>query len=187
MKDSEKRLITSLGSLVCVAGAIYIYASWISPEIVEIQKARSEKQAVHKIRADYESVLQEKIRVIARYQDLVAIQEVFSRVVPQGENMPSFLNQLYGLASLNDVSINSMTFNTLPLQTQKESSLIRPHGTIQATIRSTSTYEDMKKYLNAIETNIRIMNITAINITDGFKEDPILSYTITVETYYLAQ
>jgi len=41
--------------------------------------------------------------------------------------------------------------------------------------------------LGALETNIRLINVTAINITEGFMENPILSYTITIEAYYQTQ
>ncbi len=187
MKDSEKRLITSLGSLVFIASALYVYASWISPEIAVIQKERSRQHVLNETLVNYEAVMQEKIRIIAKYQDLSATEQVFAKVIPQNPNVPSFLNQLYGLADLNNVLISAIEFSELPLQIKQEGSLVKPHGTVQATIRCTSTYEDMKKYLNAIQTNIRIMNITAVNISEGFKDSPLLSYSITVETYYLTK
>ncbi len=187
MKGSEQRLITSLGSLALIAGALYIYASWISPEFNEIQKMRGEKQALNNVLSDYEAIMQKKISVIARYRDLTGVQEVFSKVMPATQEKPSFLNQLYGLASLNGVLISAIDFSELPLQIRAGDSLVRPYGTIQATIRGNSTYDNLKKYLGALQANVRIMNITAVNITDGFKDSPMLSYTITVETYYLAQ
>ncbi|MFA4999125.1 MAG: hypothetical protein WC519_00020 [Parcubacteria group bacterium] len=187
MKESTKRLIVLLGSLVFVAGALYVFAKLISPKFSEIQTLRGQRQSISALLADYETAIQEKNRVLARYENVSALRSVFSEVVPPTEDVPSFMNQLYGLAKLNEVTVDSIEFQELSLQTTSAGSLAKPYGTVQATIKCASKYENMKAYLSAIETNIRLMDVTSINITEGFDNDPILVYTMTVSAYYLAE
>jgi hypothetical protein len=115
------------------------------------------------------------------------MEDVFNEVVPDKPNVPSFLNQIYGLAKLSDVSVDSINFQEMPLQVAEEGSLVRPYGSIQATVKCSSNYEDMKTYLSAIETNKRLMDTKIISIDGGFVDKPELSYTITVEAYYLSE
>ena len=187
MKDPIKRLIVSLGSLVFIAGSLYVFASLINPTFAEIQKLRGTRQAITTLIADYEAVVEARNAILIRYEDMADLQDAFSEAMPSEENIPSLLNQLYGLAVLNEVAVDSIDFQKLPIQIAEEDSLVKPYGTIQATIRCVSDYENMKRYLGALETNMRLMNVTMVNITEGFTEDPILSYTITIEAYYQTQ
>jgi Tfp pilus assembly protein PilO len=184
MKDSAKRLYVSLGSLIFISAALYVYSSFINPEFAEIQRLRGERQGQMTLLADYQATIEETNRVIARYESVSALQDVFSEAVPQKENIPSFLNQIYGLAVLNNVLVDSVEFQYMPTQSTSATSLVRPFGTIRATVRCASGYDDIKNFTKAIETNVRLMDIYAVNITEGFRDDPILAYTLTVDTYY---
>ena len=187
MQGSTKRLVISLGSLIFITGSIYVFAALINPAFGEIQELRGEKQAIMTLLTDYDEAIEAANSVLSRHKGLANLQNTFSAVIPLEANIPSLLNQLYGLASLSGVTVDAITFQELPIQTARENSLVRPYGTIQATIKCVSNYESMKKYLGALETNARLMNITAINITGGFEANPILSYNITIEAYYQTQ
>jgi len=187
MKESTKRLVVSLGSLFFIASSLYVFAILINPMLAEIQKLRSTKQATIILLADYEAAIKALDDVLARYKDKAVLQDTFSAIIPPEENIPSLLNQIYGLASLKEVLVDSVEFQKLPAQIMEAEPLVRPRGVIQATIRCVSNYENMKRYLGALETNVRLINIMAVNIVEGFKEDPILSYTITIEAYYQTQ
>jgi len=187
MQGSTKRLVISLGSLIFITGSIYVFAALINPAFGEIQELRGEKQAIMTLLTDYEEAIEAANSVLLRHKGLANLQNTFSAVIPLEANIPSLLNQLYGLASLSEVTVNVITFQELPIQIARENSLVRPYGTIQATIKCVSSYENMKKYLEALETNARLMNITSVNITGGFEANPVLSYTITIEAYYQTQ
>jgi len=187
MQESTKRLVISLGSLVFIAGSLYVFTTLINPTFAEIQELRGKRQATTTLLANYEAAVEAANSVLARYEGLTALQNTFSVVVPLEASIPSLLNQLYGLASLSEVAVDSITFQELPIQTARENSLVRPYGTIEATIKCTSNYENMKKYLRALETNARLINITSLNIAEGFETNPVLSYTVTIEAYYQTQ
>ena len=187
MKDPLKRLIASLGSLVLIIASLYVVVSLISPTFKEIQKLREKKYATTIVIADYEAAIKARDNIISRHKDLVALQEAFSRVLPPEKDISSLLHQLHGLAVLNNVTIDSINFQKPPIQIAKADSLIKPYGTIQATIRCVSNYENMKRYLDSLETNLRLINIKTINITEGFRQNPILLYTLVIEAYYQTQ
>jgi len=187
MKESTKRLVVSLGSLFFIASSLYVFAALINPMLAEIQRLRGTKQATIILLTDYEAAIKALDSVLAQYKDKAFLQDAFSTILPPEENIPSLLNQLYGLANLKGVLVDSVEFQKLPAQIMETDPLVKPRGVIQATIRCVSNYENMKRYLGALETNIRLINITSVNITEGFKEDPILSYTITIEAFYQTQ
>jgi hypothetical protein len=188
MKQSTKRLYVSLGSLVLIAGSLYVYATLIKPEFLEIQTLRGERQAQSRLLADYKTTIEETNRVLAKYESVSVLQDNFSEVIPPSENIPSFLNQVYGLASLNNVFIDSIEFQYLPIQSVPAGSLIKPFGTLRALVTSSSNYEDMKGFISSLETNIRLMDIDSINISEGaIGSDPMLSYTLVVDAYYQTQ
>jgi Tfp pilus assembly protein PilO len=185
IKESTKRLAVSMGSLVLIALSLYVYSSLISPQLSELQELRGKRQATLAALSDYETAIQEKNRVISRYQSVEPLQSVFDEVVPPDQSIPSLLNQLYGLAKLNNIFVDSVEFQEMPLQTTTSRSLVKPYGTIQANIKCASDYESMKAYLAAIETNVRLMNVRTVTVTEGFGDNPTLSYTIAVEAYYI--
>lgn len=188
MKSSAKRLYVSLGSLVFIAGALYVYATLIRPEFSEIQALRGERQAQSVLLADYKTTIEETNRVLAKYESVSALQEIFSEVVPPNENIPSLLNQVYGLASLSNVLVDSIEFQYLPIKSVSAGSLIRPLGTLRVSATCVSGYEDMKSFISSLETNVRLMNVDVINISEGATgEDPMLAYTLTVDAYYQTQ
>ena len=187
IKESTKRLAVSMGSLLLIVGSLYVYSSLISPQLSALQELRGKRQATMALLSDYETAIQEKNRVISRYQSVETLQSVFDEVVPPDQNVPSLLNQLYGLAKLNDIFVDSVEFQEMSLQTTTSKSLVKPYGTIQANVKCSSDYAAMKNYLGAIETNVRLMNIRTVTVTEGFGDNPTLSYTITVEAYYLTE
>jgi Tfp pilus assembly protein PilO len=187
MKESTQKLLVSLGSMLLIVASLAVFAGSISREISAIKELRSKRQATEELLVNYETAIQETNKIIAKYQNMEGMGETLNEVVPSKPDVPSFLNQIYGLAKLSDVSVESIGFQEMPLQVSEEGSLIRPYGSIQATVNCLSSYENMKTYLGAIETNKRLMNTKAVNIEDGFAEDPELSYIITVEAYYLSE
>lgn len=184
MKESAVRLYTSLGSLLMIVASLYVYSSFISPEIAEVQRIRGEKHAQELLLGNYEGMIGETNRIIGKYESLAALRDIFSEALPLEEDIPSFLNQVYGLAELNNVLVGSIDFQYLPIQTAEAGSITKPIGSIRATVRCASDYENMKNFMSAIETNVRLMDIAAVDIGEGFKADPTLAYTLTVDTYY---
>jgi Tfp pilus assembly protein PilO len=187
MNTSTKKLIVSLGGLLLVVGSLGIFIGSIMPQISTIKELQGKRQATADLLENYGEAIQETNRIISKYQSVDNLDTVFSEVIPEKPDVPSFLNQVYGLAKLNDVFIDLIDFQEMPLQVAEEGSLIQPYGSVRASIRCVSDYEEMKSYLNAIETNTRLMNVKLINIDGGFTSEPKLSYTITVEAYYLPE
>jgi len=75
-------LAVSMGSLVLIALSLYVYSSLISPQLSELQELRGKRQATLAALSDYETAIQEKNRVISRYQSVETLQSVFDEVVP---------------------------------------------------------------------------------------------------------
>ena len=93
--------------------------------------------------------------------------EKLDYVVSSGQNLASVLNQIYLLASLQNLSIQNFSISSTGGVTTVGLGL------------GNSTYEIFKKFLAAAENNIQIMDVTDLNLAaDG------TSFTVTIKTYY---
>lgn len=185
MSQSTNRLIISLSGLVFLLSSLYFYTTFISPQFVEIQELRSKQVALVNRFNEYEEAINNQDNRINEFKRSEKLQASLTQILPTAPNVPILLNQLYGLAELNNILIDSIEFQPQPLKIDRSDSLARPHRAIRAIVKASGSYEEMKNYLNSIEANVRLMRIVSINIGDGFKRDPVLSYVIAVEAYYL--
>jgi len=184
MKDSTKRFYSLIASFAMAIGALFVYTTMINPVLTEVQNLRGERQAKQNTFDDYKETIEATNSVLARTRSLSALTEAFNQSLPSSESIPSLLNQLYGLARLNNVIVTSIDFQTLPIEVTSPDSIAKPLGKIRSTIKCVGNYADMKDYAKSLETNIRLMDIDSLDIADGNRQNPSLVYTITVDAYY---
>ena len=184
MKDSTKRFYSLIASFAMAIGALVVYTTMISPAFMEVQELRGERQAKEDTYNDYKETIEATNSVLARSQSLSALTDAFNQSIPSSESIPSLLNQVYGLAKMNNVSVGSIDFQTLPIAIVPSDSIIQPLGKVRTTVKCVGNYSDMKNYVRALETNVRLMDIDSLDVSDGNKPNPALIYTITVDAYY---
>ncbi|MDD4930992.1 MAG: hypothetical protein PHG66_02430 [Candidatus Colwellbacteria bacterium] len=184
MKDSTKRFYGLLASFGMALGALIVFATLVVPAFQETQQLRGDKQAKQNEYDDYKKTIEETNKVISRSQSISALKEAFSQSVPTTEDIPSVLNQIYGMAKLNNVLVSAVDFQSMAIDPIKEGDIIKPTGKVRVTVKAISNYSDMRNFTRALETNVRLMDIYTFDISEGNKKDPILSYAITVDAYY---
>lgn len=188
MKASTQRFYSLLLSLVFVLGSVFAYVSFIGPEIQKIASLRGEKIAVESTLSDYQKAVDETNKLLSRYKSLADLESSFASAIPTTEEIPSLINQISGLAKLNKITVSSIDFQYPPLDTKKQSELIKPFSTIRTSVKFSGTYLDMKNFIAALESNVRLMDVASISISDGGKKNnPVLSYALTVDAYYQSQ
>jgi Tfp pilus assembly protein PilO len=184
MKDSTKRFYSLMASFAMAIGALVVYTTMISPTLAEIQTLRGERQAKQNTYDDYRKTIETTNAVLARSQSLSTLTDTFNQSIPESESIPSLLNQLYGLARLNNVIVSAIDFQVLPTEVAPKDSIVRPLGKVRATVKCIGNYDDMKDYAKAIEANVRLMDIGSLDVSDGNKNNPSLIYAIAVDAYY---
>ena len=184
MKSSTYRLLSILGSCFLLIAAVIVYSNLVHPAYNEIQKLRDQRAANLNLLQEQGEAINAVNRLLSEYQSLAQIQENISMVLPNKEGVPSVINQLQGLAKINNLNIESLSLQYPPLKASTDT-LIKPLGTLRATIRLNGDYKDLRPFLGDIETNIRLIDVYSLGIEGGgIPGKNKLIYNLVLDTYY---
>ncbi len=185
LKDSTKRLYSSLLSVTLVAGSLYVFISMVIPSYNFTQELRAEKASKEKILVEYKKALEETNRLRATYSSIEQFQSQLNQFLPIKEDLPPVVNQVYGLAALNEVVLSGMDFQIRASETSaSKKSLVYPNSGIAISTRVTGNYDNVKRFIGDLETNLRLFDVSSINISGGGKKDAKLEAALTFDTYF---
>ena len=117
MKASTKRLLVLLGSAVLIFGALIVYVVMLKPEYVRIQELRGELRSSQDLYVaqseaiDYANNLYGKNKA-----DIDQIQNDLSLALPDKQEVASVVYQIQAISSLNNIAIDSINLDNLPVQ-----------------------------------------------------------------------
>lgn len=183
MNPALKRLIGVTLSLGFFLGAVGVFSGLIVPESVRIQELRGERDALATLLEEENARLEAVMRLFEQFGNLTNLGGTLSMALPAKEEVPSVVNQLQGAAKASGVTISSLDISLPPVKPTNSKNFVRPLGEVQITFTLTGDYESIKKYLDAIETNIRIMDLESLGLQGGTETDT-MSYNIVVKAYY---
>ena len=121
-------------------------------------------------------------RLVNQYNERLIDIETFSKVVPEGENIPELLVGLEDLASISGLAFISVNFKTEDFKTSEFKTLIME-------IKVKGSYLAFKNYLQSMEKSLRIFDVTLVSFT-GVGPGQInvnlnnLDFNLLVKTYY---
>ena len=178
--------------VVFVLIVVLCFTFLIWPKITNIQDLRSilipSKQNLVKVKNGY---LQSLKSSEVDYNKIGSeeITKVFE-ALPDKIDIPSMLVELEALAKSNDMTMMAVDVATedVNLLETDISEIVKQKttGTVKLARISLSlsgdNYEDLKKYLNDIEYNLRIMDVQSITFSPDFQ-----SIALNLRTYYLEQ
>ncbi len=183
MSSAAKRLISVLASFGFIIGAGIVFFSLIIPSSQSIQQLRGERSSIKALVEEERATIESAERLLSRYEDISNLQENLSLALPPSERIPGVVNQLQGITKTTGVLIESLDIQILPIRSDAKGQVANPIGTIQVTMTVKGTYEGIKAYIEAVQTNIRVMDVNSLRVEDGADKD-VLTYTLVVDTYY---
>jgi len=146
---------------------------------------------------DLGAQIKEKEQTLASRQealeDLKELEESYNRakvkvkdipdILPKEEQVPELLVQLDALAKENNMGLASI--NITP-GAEAEEALYK---SLSISAGVAGSYSNLKKYLDSVEKNMRLIDITSIDFSaiPVVEEGPldIFSYTVNMRTYYI--
>lgn len=184
IKPSTQRLAIILGSFLLMVGTVYVLASYVYPTFLEIQILRAERQVRIDLKRTQDDA-EKKIGDLARqYASLATTQEAFSIMLPIGPNSPMLLNQLQGLARNNSLRVSNIAFQYQPVK-PGGNTLVRAMGVLRATVALNGRYEDLRNFISHLETNVRIIDLSSLQISGGsIPRKDTFDYTLIADAYY---
>lgn len=192
MKQSTKRFISLVLSLVMMMAAFVVYVDLIKGAYDEVQGKKADILSRQELAASQRAIIERVRRQIETYKGEEAIVQNISLVLPPAPQMGEVLNQISGLARANFLSPQTFLASTPVIKTlvshpsgQKEKSLVKPVGIITFQIKFIGSYDQLKKFLSQLETNIRLIDIQSLSIQPiKTSKDNLYSFELMVATYY---
>jgi Tfp pilus assembly protein PilO len=145
----------------------------------------------------------EKLNLIRQILDSKKTSvERLKQAIPTTELKPELLSIMENIASQNGLVLNSINIDTAAQEvvvpgesTEGTGSEVVSFKKIMVNVRTSGNYWAFKSWLNAIESSLRITDISRILFSVSAKEsesgelesniDPIMDYTVDMTTYYL--
>lgn len=192
MQQGSKRLFSMVVTLVCVIAAFVIFFQFVRPAYLEAQDVRAQVIARENLLEAQSQAIEQVQQLIQKYRSDAAVQQTVSQVIPSKPEVGSALYQLASIASQYGIQFQSTTAQTPQLSIAANAraasstvGAVRPLGVATFQVRFVARYEDLKEFLGKIEGNVRIMDVTAISITQGTTPG-LLAVDLSVSTYYQA-
>ena len=189
MKASSKRILSILASGFFFIMAVVIYALFIRPEYDNVQRLRSEVASRAQAVEQQKDVVKQIQRLLQEYQGVARLQETLSLALPQESGVAEALNQLNGAAQIGGLAIQSAGVQSLAIRPSSASiKSAKGIGTLRFNAKISGDYDQIKRFLQMLETNIRLMDVKSLKIESGV--DPTQKsvqkylYNITVDAYY---
>lgn len=134
--------------LILVFILIFYFLSW--PAYQQIQNTKK----LIKIKQDALDTLQ-------MLKELPALDKI-DKILPDNPKIPELLVQLESLAQTHGMILKSIDFNK---------------DELTAKMQIAGTYQNFKKYLKAVENNLRLLDITNLSFENN-------DFNLTIKSYY---
>lgn len=192
MKYTARRNISlALSSVFLVLTLIVIFV-WAWPafkEVGELNKKINEEKSQYD--TQYKAVQIAK-SIIDQYKSLISVSQTISLSIPRGTEIQNLLAQLDNITIQSGLSLQSINFENvgalIPPSKQGASSIVQGYKTLRLTLGLMGNYESLKTWLNAVESDIRLMDIVNISFagltSDSQKNSGLFNFKVVLNVYY---
>jgi len=189
MKVSTKRVFSILIAIFMFIASLFIYSSLIKSIYAEIKNKRTEIVSRLELINKYETSIKQIQKILSEYQNISQFAETISSILPPEQNVSQSVNQISGLAKINNLIINFLSVQQLAITPSSKPDLIRGRGVLRLNFALTGSYENFRKFVQTMETNISLMDLVSLKIEPktetGLKSvKDNFSYAMAVDTYY---
>ena len=184
MRASTKRLYSFLFSAVFFIGSFVAYASLLAPEYRAVNALRCELATKTEFLEKEELIVEQVQSLLSQYQGVQALEQTISLALPRDEGTAQLVNQMLTIARNAGITVESFSLapGSLKINVKPGAKSVAPKiAAVNIMIDAAGTYEAFKVFLQAIETNIRVMDMGNVKIIpkgDG------LGYQLQATAYY---
>jgi Tfp pilus assembly protein PilO len=191
MRYLSKRFISILLSFAFIAMSLVLYINFIKPTYADIKVDQGRLAALNDKNQTYKEIFSKLKGISEQLKKSPDLQNRVSMALPLSANTPDSLNQIASIASANGLSITSVDLIESPILPTTggkttTASIVKGIGVLKNNVRVTGSYEQLKSFLQGVESGVRISSIKS------FKIDRVLNaanpntfnITLEIETYY---
>ena len=131
--------------------------------------------------------------ILAQFDSLQSLEETLSLTLPNEFAASFVVNDLTGLATINQLAVQSAATDLLPFNAVAGApEYAKNIGTIKIATKISGSYENFKTFIAQLETNARIFDVESLKIMPPSPvKGPLISplqnqyqYELTLHTYY---
>lgn len=182
-------------AIVLIVGAFVVLVDLTIPAYQDAEKVKSDELSRQAFLDRQKKAIDQVKSLLGTYEGQVDAQEKVSLALPQNQDLAGILAQLNGLAQASGLVPQVFSASVTEVQNPSDASqkgqkaltdtLVRPVGTIALQTKFIGPYDNLKSFLQKLETNIRIFDVRSLNVQPVSKSSQDLySYDVAVVTYY---
>ena len=171
----------ALSSLIFLIAAVYVYAVLIKPSYAEVLELASMRAGRQESVRNFSELNKQFQDILNKYKNIGELKEKISVFMPSEIDLSYAINQIIGVARLNNIEIQS--FSLKPMAIKPEKSFVKGRGILRIELKMSGAYENLKSFLKNTETNFLIADVVNFKI-DVQTNNPNLTITATIDTYY---
>lgn len=190
MRISTKRILSISVSLLLFIGVIVVYFQLIVPKAQEFSKRRAENFSKQSVYNNQKEAVDQVQKLIAQVRDLKELQKSVGFAMPVGPDTIGVLRQIDAISKSTNATITSLSFRIsppfIPSGKNKKITIVKPMGVVNVTVSVKGFYENLKKFLELLEKNIRVANVKTFRFTPGIGKDAGMndSFEVNVDVFY---
>jgi Tfp pilus assembly protein PilO len=192
MKYTARRNISLALSFVFLVLTLIVIFVWAWPafkEVGDLNKKINEEKSQYD--TQYKAVQIAK-SIIDQYKSLISVSQTISLSIPRGAEIQNLLAQLDNITMQSGLSLQSINFENVGVLTspskQSASNIVQGYKTLRLTLGLMGNYESLKTWLNAVESDIRLMDIVNIAFagltSDSQKNSGLFNFKVVLNVYY---
>lgn len=163
MQTSTKRILSITLAGLLFIGALMIYANLIEPEIRKIGEMRAEVFSKEQAFNGHKKAVEKVQALIAKVRGEAQLQETVNMALPSNPDVTRVLGQIYAISRSSQADLTLFTVKELPFKAD-ESNLVKRVGVLEVNLGVSGTYESIKNFMKALETNIRVSDVKSFHV-----------------------
>ncbi len=190
MKETSKRNISLIIVILIFGVALVVFFSLSWPNLTKVFDLNSQLNETKKEYTNQSQAVQLAKSVIEQYKNLNDVNQAVSLIMPKTDELYNVIVQLNKISESSGLSIQDLSLKEENSSaTQKQQGLIKPAKILTLNITLLGNYESFKTWLEAIETNMRLMDIKSISfsgttLSEKTTTSNFFTFKVSLDIYY---
>ena len=170
--------------LIVVFLGVVFFLDW--PVFKEVSSLRGEIKDYNKLVAEKEELIAKVEQLKSVYEDKQTDIKKVYYALPRTEEVPEIIVQLEALTSENGLILEAIDIQEIEKQGSKQEDKTGVN-VLRISLALSGSYSSFKNFLEALEYNIRIMDIQRIEFSfkkGGEETNSFLEFNVDLEVYY---
>ncbi len=175
--------------LIGLSGALFLF--WIDPTYDKVKDLQTEFASFDEARAKTAEIREFRKQINQKYQTITQANfKKLEKVLPSHIDNIQLILDVNTIADNNGMTIRDIRINKREgasgagretIQTESEGL----YDTVEFSFSVVSNYENFKKFLDALASSLRVVDVTSVSISNISGETEFYRYDVGIKTYWL--